>query len=117
VIVPPLVSFVNLVYLTRDDGPGLLLKDSSNKVTMNQVLPLVANQTKSALFLMGFHIENRQPSKTYIDIFCKETVADNGVTVDVTTNSNNNYIYLYHISLVVITVNTNFTFQTFTGTF
>lgn len=66
---------------------------------------------------MGFHIENRQNTKTFLDIFCRETLTNSGVTVDVMTANNNHRIYLYHISLVVITINTNFPFNGLTATF
>lgn len=117
VIVPPLPGFVNLVYFTNDPASGILLKMNTNYLTMNQSLSLVANQTKSALFLMGVNIQNNQTNNTFLDLYCKEILTDSGVTVNVTTKDQASSIYLYHISLVVVTVNTNFTFNGSVGTF
>jgi cysteine-rich repeat protein len=117
VVVPPLIGPVNLVYFTQDFTGGTVLNGTTDKVTLSKSIALVANQTKSAVFLMGFNIENTRSSSNFIDLYCNEILSDSGVTVDITTIDTNHVIYLYHISFTVVTVKYNFNINSAYGTF
>jgi hypothetical protein len=71
VVIPPLTGSVSLHYLTKDYGAPVLLNGDTFFQILAKRISVQANETKSAVFLMGFFIANQNSGRNFIDLYCK----------------------------------------------